>query len=125
MTALTLGGTALQIGLSEGGEFTAVLNGSAVVLTPIAEAQAWTLNGYALKTLARSGVDTLLLTLDGETSPFPTQPALTGTAYGALCAAGYVSADYDYVVTPDSIEVCVDSTTWRLSEDGELSSMGG
>ena len=125
MTALTLDGTALDIGLSDGGEFTATLDGATLALCPTGDAQAWTLNGYALKTLARSGVDALLLSLDGETISFPTTPALTGDAYGALCASGYVSADYDYTISPDGVEVRVDDTTWRLSEDGELSTMGG
>lgn len=125
MTALTLDGTALGIGLSDGGAFTAVLDGSTLALTPSGDAQAWTLNGYALKTLSRSGVETLLLSVNGATVAFPTQPALTGDTYGALCAAGCVSADYDYTVAADGVEVCVNGATWRLSEDGELSSMGG
>lgn len=121
MTALTLDGTALDIALSDGGEFTAELDGTTLALSPIAGARAWSLNGYALKTLARSGIETLLLSVDGETISFPTQPALTGSAYGALCAAGYVSADYDYTIAANGVEVRVDGATWQLSEDGELS----
>ena len=121
MNALTLDGVALDITLDEGREaFTAALDGSALTLTPQAKGNRWTLNGYALKTLARSGIDRLYLALEDEVVPFPTQPALSGDIYSALCAAGYASGDYDYIVSPYSVEVSVDGTDYTLSEGGEL-----
>ena len=120
MTALTLSDTALDIALSDGGEFTALAGEAALTLTPVGDAGAWTLNGYALKTLALSGVDTLSLTVGNSVVDFPTAPALTGDAYGALSAGGYVSRDYTYNVSNDGVSVSVGGNTYRLTENGEL-----
>lgn len=120
MTALTLSDTALDIALMNGGEFTALAGEAALALAPVGGSDAWTLNGYALKTLALSGVESLSLAVDGGVVEFPTAPALTGDAYGALSAAGYVSRDYTYTVSGDGVSVSVGSEAYLLNENGEL-----
>ena len=70
--------------------------------------------------LSRSGVDTLDLSMGEVSVRFPTQPVLSGDNYGMLCAAGLVSVDYQYTVSPDGVSVTVADRTYRLSENGEL-----
>jgi hypothetical protein len=120
MDVLTLGDTLLDIRLSDGGLFTASLETDALALVPQGEAQAWLLNGYALKTLARSGVKSLRLTLNDMTVEFPTLPELSGSNYGKLCAAGRVSRDYSYAVTSNGCAVTVAGQTYQLTAEGEL-----
>ncbi len=124
MTQLTLGGEALDVTLDGGaGAFTAALDGDALILTPQTDAEQWDLNGFALKTLARSGVGTLRLSLGDETVTLSTQPELCGRVYEGLCAAGCVSADYDYAVSADGVRVSVNGEDYRLSDAGELTEM--
>lgn len=120
MTRLTLGGTILDIRLSDDGLFTASFEEDMLALTPQGEGRAWLLNGLALKTLAISGVSTLRLALDGGTVDFPTEPALTGVNYGALRAAGWASAYYCYAVAADGVTLSVAGRTYVLTEEGEL-----
>ena len=120
MTALTLGGEALEIALKDGGSFTAGVEENVLTLTPEGISDAWTMNGYALKALSRSGVETLRLNLNGGTVDFPTRPALTGDVYGALCASGYVSRDFTFTVDQNGVTVAAAGQTWTLNESGEL-----
>jgi len=120
MDVLTLGDTALDIRLSDGGLFNALIDGNTLALVPRGEAQTWLLNGYALKTLARSGVTSLRLTLDDMTVEFPTLPELSGSNYGALCAAGRTSRDYSFAVSSDGCTVTVAGQTFQLTAEGEL-----
>jgi hypothetical protein len=120
MDVLTLGDTLLDIRLSDGGLFTASIETDVLALVPQGEAQAWLLNGYALKTLARSGVTSLRLTLNDMTVEFPTLPELSGSNYGTLCAAGRTSRDYIYAVTPNGCTVSVAGQSYRLTAEGEL-----
>jgi len=121
MTRLLLGGEALEIELDEGASaFTARVEKDMLVLVPQDLGDEWTVNGYALRTLQRSGVETVLLTLDGGTQALPTRSEWNGAVYGRLCAAGYVSSDYEYRVSADAVRVSVDGKTYRLNERGEL-----
>ena len=120
MTRLTLGGTTLDIRLSDDGPFTASFEEDALALTPQGEGRVWLLNGFALKTLALSGVSTLRLALDGGMVDFPTEPALTGVNYGTLRAAGWASADYCYAVAVDGVTLSVADQTYAMTEEGEL-----
>lgn len=120
MTLLTLGGTALDIRLSDDGPFTASIEENALSLVPEGSAQAWLLNGQALKTLAISGVETLRLTLNDLTVDFSTTPLLTGPIYGTLRAEGWSSGDYWYAVDADGCRVTVADRTYRLTGEGEL-----
>jgi len=120
MSVLTLGDTVLDIRLGDGGLFTAFIDGNTLALVPQGEAQAWLLNGYALKTLGRSGVTRLRLTLDDVTVEFPTLPELSGSNYGALCAAGRTSRDYSYSVSSNGCNVTVAGQTFQLTAEGEL-----
>jgi len=120
MTRLTLGGITLDIRLSDDGPFTASFEEDALALTPQGEGRVWLLNGFALKTLALSGVSTLRLALDGGMVDFPTEPALTGVNYGTLRAAGWASADYCYAVAVDGVTLSVADQTYAMTEEGEL-----
>ena len=120
MSVLTLGDTALDIRLSDGGLFTASLEADALALVPQGEAKTWLLNGYALKTLARSGITSLRLTLDDVTVEFPTLPELSGSNYGMLCAAGRTSREYSYAVTSNGCTVTVAGQSFQLTAEGEL-----
>jgi len=120
MNVLTLGDTALDIRLSDGGLFNASIEGNALALVPQGEAQAWLINGYALKTLERSGVTSLRLTLNDMTVEFPTLPELSGSNYGALCAAGRTSRDYSYAISSNGCSVTVAGQTFQLTAEGEL-----
>lgn len=118
---LAYDGYALEIALDGGqGLFTAAVEDGALTLTPAESGSAWTVNGFALKTLSRSGIDALRLVLDGAAVELPTDPGLQGPAYAALCAKGLVSGDYEYTVTAGDIRVAVDGADYRLGEDGAL-----
>ena len=120
MNVLTLGDTMLDIRLSDGGLFNASVDGDTLVLIPQGEVRAWLLNGYALKTLARSGVTCLRLTLDDMTVEFPTLPELSGSNYGTLCASGRTSRDYSYAVSSNGCTVTVAGQSYLLTAEGEL-----
>ena len=120
MNRLILDDTPLDIRLSDGSAFTATIEDDALALVPQGEPEAWLLNGAALKTLARSGISTLRLTLGSGTVDFPTQAGLTGSNYGALRAEGHTSADYLFSVAAEGCSVTVADRTYRLTEDGEL-----
>ena len=120
MNVLTLGDTVLDIRLSDGGLFTATIEENVLALVPRDKAQAWLLNGYALKTLALSGVTSLRLTLDDMTVEFPTLPELSGSNYGMLCAAGRTSRDYSYAVSSNGCTVTVADQSYQLTVEGEL-----
>ncbi len=120
MTCLTLDGTALDIRLSDDSPFTASIEDGALALTPAGNAEAWLLNGGALKTLARSGIDTLKLILNDATVDFPTQPTLSGSNYAALRSAGWASGDYRYAVTANGVTLTVGDRTYALADTGEL-----
>ncbi len=121
MTRLTLGETALEVAL-DGGEsaFTAQLEGDRLILAPEGDGEVWTLNGYALRALNRSGIAAVELALGADTAAFPTDYMPRGDVYAELCAAGYVSSDYDYSVSASGVSVCVDGRTYRLDGSGQL-----
>ena len=120
MTLLTLGEDTLDISLEGGGAFTAAIDESTLVLSPVEAGDAWLLNGYALKTLSESGIDSLRLPVGEVTFDLPTRLDLTGSAYARLCAEGFVSHDYTFALRDDGLWATVDGTTYRLSEGGEL-----
>jgi hypothetical protein len=120
MTRLTLDDTALDIRLSDDSPFTASVENDTLSLTPAGDAEAWLLNGGALKTLARSGITSLKLALNEGTVDFPTQPVLTGNNYAALRAAGWASGDYRYTVTANGVTLTVGDRTYVLADTGEL-----
>ena len=120
MNRLTLDGTALDIRLGDDAPFTASVEDGVLSLIPAGDAQSWLLNGLALKTLARSGVDILRLELNGSAVDFPTEPVLSGSVYAALRAEGRSSGDYRYTVTADGASLTVGERTYMLTETGEL-----
>ena len=120
MTRLTVDDTALDIRLSDDSPFRASVENDTLSLTPAGDAEAWLLNGGALKTLARSGITSLKLALNEGTVDFPTQPVLTGNNYAALRAAGWASGDYRYTVTANGVTLTVGDRTYVLADTGEL-----
>ena len=121
MTELTVDDIPMGVSLELGEQsFNAKIDGDTLVLTAEAEGEMWTMNGLALKTLARSGIDTIVLTSADASVAFPTAPALSGTVYAGLCAEGYVSSDYLYIVVPESVCVSVDGRYYTLEDNGEL-----
>lgn len=91
-TQLTLGGTALDIALSDG-DFTEEVLGGTLALTTESGTH-WQVNGYALKLLSISGITNVTLTSGGESVTIPTEDFLSGSAYAALRAQGFVSKDF-------------------------------
>ena len=125
MNRLTLGDEALDIVRADGGDFTGNVYDSFLSLTAIGDCDAWTLNGYALKTLALSGIDALELVSGNDSVALPTTLSLRGDAYARLCAEGYVSRDYEYTVSADGISVAVAGGNYRLEADGTLAATEG
>ena len=125
MNRLTLGDEALDIARTDGGDFTGSVCDSLLSLTAISDCDAWTLNGYALKTLALSGIDALELVSGDDSVALPTTLSLRGDAYARLCAEGYVSRDYEYTVSTDGISVAVAGGNYRLEADGTLAATEG
>ena len=125
MNRLTLGDEALDIARADGGDFTGSVNNSLLSLSAIGDCDAWTLNGYALKTLALSGIDALELVSGNDSVALPTTLSLRGDAYARLCAEGYVSRDYEYTVSADGIFVAIAGGNYRLEADGTLAATEG
>ena len=125
MTILTLGDEALNIVLDSGtNTFTAAAMESTLVLTPEANGVQWSINGLALKTLRRSGIEWLDLGVGSDFVKIPTQWSFQGAEYARLCAEGYVSKDYTVIVGTDSIWVEVAGEIYRIDDQGELSLIG-
>ena len=67
MTWLTLGDTTLQITLDDGrSAFTARVEDDRLILSPEGDGEVWTLNGYAVKALNRSGIAAVELRLGAK-----------------------------------------------------------
>lgn len=86
-------------------------------------AQEWTLDGLALRTLARSGVDTLELCGGAQTVSLRTSDALSGPVYAALRARGQTDNTFAYTVTlaggETRIEVAVGGNRYDAVDSGD------
>lgn len=124
MTSLTLGGEALDITLEDGAPFTAVVDGDTLILT--AEVgEAWQLNGLALKRLAGSGIETIILNTGEWQAELAAGEALRGDIYARLRAGGVTSSSFDYVVSGEGVLVTVNGETYRLDDENALIPMEG
>ncbi len=115
--------TLLQLGIAPDGgtgNFIAVIDGNQLLLTPETPGGTWSVNMLALKTLRRSGIESILLTLGDASIAIAADLQLQGSTYAALSAQGYVSKDYALHVSQDGIHVSVAGRSYRLSEDNEL-----
>ncbi len=126
MEILTVDDTELDVTLDLGAStFTAVIEDTIMTLTPSESGSSWQLNGAALRTLTRSGIETLELVTDSGTISFDTEISLTGTVYAGLCAQGIVSKDYVWTATSEGVTVCVNDTEYEVNAGGELVPLGG
>lgn len=124
MTTLTLGGEALDIALEDGTPFTAVVDGDTLILT--AEVgEAWQLNGLALKRLAGSGIETIILNTGEWQAELAAGEALRGDIYARLRGEGVTSSGFDYVVSGEGVLVTVNGETYRLDDENALIPMEG
>ena len=125
MTELTLDDVSLGIVLDDGRHaFTAAVDADTLTLS--AETGAvWMLNGRALRILSSSGIDTLMLSIDGREFALATDLPLTGGFYARLCAEGLVASDYEYWITDEGVFVWVAGELYRLDEAGTLTPMEG
>ncbi len=121
MTQLCMGDAELGICLENGEQsFTAAIEGDRLILTPETTGKRWVLNGLSLGILARSGIASITLGTDDGSVDLPTAWQLQGRTYSQLCSKGYVSADYDYIVTEESILVRTAGCLYRVDDSNEL-----
>ncbi len=121
MTKLTLGETELDIVLDDAqNAFYVSQQDDVLVLTPAAEGNQWSVNGYALKVLNRSGIESVRLVLGEDVIEIATNCALQGTVFGKLSAQGYVSKDYTWNVTTQGMTVQVAGVEYTINENNEL-----
>ena len=109
----------------DGGAFIAAPEADVLTLAPVSGGAAWSFSAKALKTLNRSGFNTLILMLNGEGTEIPTALEMRGAIYAKLSARGIVSKDYRIEVTEAGMEVAVAGARYRLDADFELVEIGG
>lgn len=124
MTRLVAGDETLDIGLENGGTFTAAIEDSRLILTA-GDGDAWRLNGLALRRLAAGGVETILMDSGDWSGELSANMTLAGDIYARLRSEGYVSANCDYRVSAEGVLVTVDGVTYALDDDNTLSPMEG
>ena len=78
-----------------------------------------------LRILSSSGIDTLMLSIDGREFALATDLPLTGGVYARLRAEGLVASDYEYRITDEGVFVWVAGELYRLDEAGTLTPMEG
>ena len=121
MTRLCMGDVELGICLENGEQpFTAAIDGDRLILTPETTGEHWVLNGLSLSILAHSGIASITLGRDDGSIDIQTAWQLQGRIYSELCSRGYVSEDYDYIVTEDDILVRVAGGLYRIDDSNEL-----
>lgn len=108
MPRLTLDGQKLNVSLRvqideaetlKNAGFTATISGDTIELIGSGQVLEWTLDGQALRTLNKSGANTLLLG-DGENAvSVPTAGFLSGEIYTSLRSKGYTDNTLTYVIT--------------------------
>lgn len=121
MDRLVMDGEELAVVLDGGeGRFTASVDDGTLTLSAAGDPRAWTINGAALKTLSRSGIDTVRLVFGDSEMSLPAETEMTGREYARLRAGGYVSGDYDFIVTRGAVAVMVDGNEYRIGNGNEL-----
>lgn len=105
MSTLVLGGETLNIAL-DGGTFTAAITENHLDLhSDTADGQTWTLDGLALRTLSKSGIETLRLIAGDSAILVPTSGFLSGTTYESLRARGYTDNVLKYTLTYNGSDI--------------------
>lgn len=107
------------------GLFTVCREENALALTPVSDGEAWSFSARLLKTLRRSGVETLMLDLNGQRTEIPTALEMRGEIYAKLSARGIVSKDYLFEINADGTEVAAAGGRYHLSAEHELLEIGG
>lgn len=120
LQALELHGVALDIELRDDAgnalEFCAAY-ADGVLMLSAQQAGVWQVNGYALRTLALSGIDALRLDAPGASAELPTGEPLEGEIYARLRAQGLVSHDFAYLIGAQ-VTVEVDGQTYSTDMSG-------
>lgn len=118
MTSLTLGETVLDIQLDDGqSTYTAENSGEMLMLKPVDGGKCWQISLSALNLLNRSGVNQLLLKLNGQTCALMTDWELTGRLYGLLKAQGLGSNHFLLLVDESGMRLSVDGTMYRITDN--------
>ena len=115
METLTLGGETLYI-TCEGTVFHGVVEGETLTLTAEAEGR-WTVGLAALETLARSGVDTLVLAGTGGETTLPTALTPSGDSYARERAKGFVATDFLLLVEEEGLRLQVEDRVYDLEDE--------
>ena len=100
--------------------FTATIEDESLVLKPEITGEVWAVNGYTLKALARSGVSGITMMTDAGKISISTEQNYQGTVYATLCASGVVSADYEYLVSAESVQVLVAGSVYFIDDSQVL-----
>ena len=79
----------------------------------------WRVNGYALRVLAKSGAHSITLNCGSAQYSMETEQELHGAEYASLRAQGYVSQDFDYIISESNVSVRAGGRTFSLI-NGEL-----
>ena len=133
---LTFGDVTLDLALEETASgqasalgFTAILSEDGLRLTLTAGEcirPRWTVGGMALRTLSRSGVETLTLIAGGARVDLPTSGLLTGVGYDALRSSGVTDNALSYLIAledgaPDfTVMAREEAMEAALTENGPL-----
>lgn len=78
--------------------FRAEYEDGVLTLTAV-QSGTWRVNGYALRVLARSGAQSIALNCGDAHYSLETEQELHGAEYASLRAQGYVSQDFDYMIS--------------------------
>ena len=109
------------IQLDEGDHtFTATVEDESLILTPEVAGEIWTVNGYTLKALSRSGITGIIMMTEAGETEISTEQDYQGTVYATLCASGVVSADYEYQISGDGIQVLVAGSAYSIDDSHML-----
>ena len=120
VTALALSSTQTEITLDSGAAFIAETENGVLHLRPESDGETWMLNALAMKTMAESGVESVVFHVgDGEYT-LPTQMQFSGSVYASLRAKGYVSKDMEIRVDAMGVRVHIAGGIYQINENGEL-----
>ena len=100
--------------------FTATVEDESLILTPEVAGEIWTVNGYTLKALSRSGITGIIMMTEAGETEISTEQDYQGTVYATLCASGVVSADYEYQISGDGVQVLVAGSAYSIDDSHML-----
>ena len=100
--------------------FTETVEDESLILTPEVAGEIWTVNGYTLKALSRSGITGIIMMTEAGETEISTEQDYQGTVYATLCASGVVSADYEYQISGDGVQVLVAGSAYSIDDSHML-----